>query len=177
MMHLRIATPSHSLFSQVKNHLCQWETITQDPVILNAIQYYNIEFEETPPLQIVIPKNIIFSLSDRRIVNNEIAKLLSKVVIEEDHYIPYSYISNVFVRPKRDNTHRIIMNLKSLNKFVGYYHFKMDTLQIAVKLIRPDCFMASFDARDAHYSIPIASEDRNFKCLNGKAYISVHLPT
>ena len=43
---------------QVKN---QWETITQDPVILNAIQHYNIEFEETPPLQIVIPMNIIFS--------------------------------------------------------------------------------------------------------------------
>ena len=73
MMHLRIATPSHSLFSQVKNHLCQWATITRDPVILNAIPYYNIEFEETPPLQIVIPKNIIFSASDRKIVNNEIA--------------------------------------------------------------------------------------------------------
>ena len=50
---------------QVKNHLCQWETITQDPVVLNAIQHYNNEFEETPPLQIVIPKNIIFSASER----------------------------------------------------------------------------------------------------------------
>jgi len=37
---------------QVKNHLCQWQTITQDPVILNAIQHCNIEFEETPPLQL-----------------------------------------------------------------------------------------------------------------------------
>ena len=50
---------------QMKNHLCQWETITQDPVILNAIQRYNIEFEETPHLQMVIPKNIIFSASER----------------------------------------------------------------------------------------------------------------
>ena len=39
----------------------------------------------------------------------------------------------------------------------------MDTFQTAVKLIRPGCFMASVDLRDAHYSIPIASEDR--KCL------------
>lgn len=45
---------------QVKNHLRQWENITQDPVILNAIQHYNIKFEETT-LQIVIPINIIFS--------------------------------------------------------------------------------------------------------------------
>ena len=147
---------------QVKNHLCQWENITQDPVILNAIQHYNIEFEETPPLQIVIPKNIIFSASDREIVNNEIAKLLSKGVIEGAHYTPDSYISNVFVRPKKDNTYRMILNLKSLNTFVAYHHFKMDTFQTAVKFIRPGCFMASVDLRDAYYSIPIASEDRKF---------------
>ena len=147
---------------QVKNHLCQWETITQDPVILNAIQHYNIEFEETPPLQIVIPKNIIFSASDREIVNNEIAKLLSKGVIEAARITPDSYISNVFVRPKKDNTHPMILNLKSLHKFVAYHHVKMDTFQTAVKLIRPGCFMASVDLRDTYYSISIASEDRKF---------------
>ena len=138
---------------QVKNHLCQWETITQDPVILNAIQHYNIEFEETPPLPLGIPKNIIFSASEREIVNNEIAKLLSKGVIEGAHYTPDGYISNVFVRPKNDNTHRMILNLKSLNKFVAYHHFKMDTFQTAVKLIRPGRFMAPVDLRDAYYSI------------------------
>lgn len=47
-----------STAGQVKNHLCQWQTITQDHVILNAIQHYNIEFEESPPLQIVVPNNI-----------------------------------------------------------------------------------------------------------------------
>ena len=65
----------------------------------------------------------------------------------------------MFVRPKKDNTHRMTLNLKSLNKFVAYHHFKMDTFQTAVKLIRPGCFMASVDLRDAYYSIPIASED------------------
>ena len=43
---------------QVKKSFVSMETITQDLVILNAIQHYNIEFEETPPLQIVIPNNI-----------------------------------------------------------------------------------------------------------------------
>ena len=130
---------------QVKNHLCQWETITQDPVILNAIQRYNIEFEETPHLQIVISKNIIFSASEREIFNNEIAKLLSKGVIQGAHYTPDSYISNVFVRSKKDNTHRMILNLKSLNKFVAYHLFKMDIFQTATRLIRPGWFMASVD--------------------------------
>ena len=90
----------HTLSSkagQVKNHLCQWETITQDPVFMNAIQHYNIAFEETPPLQIVIPKNIIFSASDREIVNNEIAKLLSKGVIEGAHSIPIAPEDRKFI--------------------------------------------------------------------------------
>ena len=56
----------------------------------------------------------------------------------------------------------MILNRKSLNKFVAYHHFNMDTFQTAVKLIRPGCFMASVDLRDAYYSIPVASEDRKF---------------
>ncbi|CAB3997174.1 Gag-Pro-Pol poly [Paramuricea clavata] len=38
----------------------------------------------------------------------------------------------------------------------------MDTFQTAVKLIRPGCFMASIDLKDAYYSIPVADEDRKF---------------
>jgi hypothetical protein len=96
---------------QVKNYLSHWESITQDPVILSAIQHYNIEFEEKPPLQTLLPKNNFFSLSDREVVNNEIVKLLHKGVIEEADYTQDSYLSNVFVRPKKDGTHRMILNL------------------------------------------------------------------
>ena len=50
---------------QVKNYLPPWESITQDPVILSAVQQYNIEFEEKPPLQTLLPKKFFFSLSNR----------------------------------------------------------------------------------------------------------------
>ena len=148
---------------QVANHLPHWESITQDPVILSAIiLQYNIEFEEKPPLQTLLPKNIIFSSSDREVINNEIVKLLHKRVIEKTNHTPDSYLSNVFVCPKKDGTHRMILNLKSLNNFIAYHHFKMDTFQTAVKLIRPGCSMASVDLRDAYYSIHIAIEDRKY---------------
>ena len=45
---------------QVKNHLSHWELITQDPFILSAIQHYNIEFAETPLVQISPPVNKTF---------------------------------------------------------------------------------------------------------------------
>ena len=51
-------------------------------------------------------------------------------------------MSTVFVRPKKDGTHRMILNLKPLNTFVAYHHLKMDTFLTAIKLIRPGCFMA-----------------------------------
>lgn len=56
----------------------------------------------------------------------------------------------------------MILNLKSLNEFVAYQHFKMDNIQTALKLIRPKCFMASVDLKDAYYSVPVALEDRRF---------------
>ena len=56
----------------------------------------------------------------------------------------------------------MILNFKQLNEFVSYYHFKMDTIQTALKLMRPGCFMASVDLKDAYYSVPIALEDRKY---------------
>ena len=52
------------------------------------------------------------------------------------------------------------LNLKQLNEHVAYHHFKMDTIQTALKLIRPACHMASIDLKDAYYSVPVADEDR-----------------
>ena len=147
---------------QVKNHLSHWELITQDPFILSAIQHYNIEFAETPLVQISPPVNKTFSPSEKEIIQNEITKLSHKGVIEEAVYTNDSYLSNVFVRPKKDGSHRMILNLKSLNEFVAYHHFKMDTFQTAISLIRPGCFMASVDLKDAYYSIPVAPQDRKY---------------
>ena len=56
----------------------------------------------------------------------------------------------------------MILNLKPLNEFVSYYHFKMDTIQTALKLMRPGCFMVSFDLKYAYYSVPVVKEDRKY---------------
>ena len=38
----------------------------------------------------------------------------------------------------------------------------MDTLEKAIKLMRPGCYMTSIDLKDAYYSIPIAPEHRKY---------------
>ena len=49
----------------------------------------------------------------------------------------------------------MILNLQDFNEFVQYYHFKMDTLETAVKMTKPGCFMASIGLKDGYYTVPI----------------------
>ncbi len=68
------------------------------------------------------------------------------------------FVSPIFTRPKKDGTHRMILNLKSLNKFITYYHFKMETVWSAIRSMTPGCYMASIDLKDAYYSVPIHAD-------------------
>ena len=139
-----------------------WESLTSDPFILDAIKHYHIEFESEVPYQAQTPRHIYSSLSDKEVIDGEISKLLLKGVIERKCRTGNGIVSNVFVRPKKDGTYRMILNLRSLNEFVNYQHFKTDNILSALKLMRPKCFMTSVDLKDAYYSVPIASEDRTF---------------
>ena len=40
------------------------------------------------------------------------------------------YISNRFIRQKKDGSYRLILNLKNLNQFVQYHHFKMEKVPL-----------------------------------------------
>ena len=93
----------------------------------------------------------------------EIGKLLIKGVISETTHCRGAYVSTIFVRPKKDGGHRLILNLKSLNGHVKYHHFKMDTVQSAIRLMTPNCYMASVDLRDAYYSVPIHIDDKKYR--------------
>lgn len=45
------------------------------------------------------------------------------------------FMSNIFIRPKKNRKQRVILNLKRLNNCVEYHHFKMETLKAAISLI------------------------------------------
>lgn len=52
----------------------------------------------------------------------------------------------------------MIPNLKKLNEFIPYHHFKMDTFESALKLVKPGCYISSVNLK--HYSVFIAKEDQ-----------------
>lgn len=168
--------PTRFKAGQIKNKVEKWKDITKDKEILMIVRGATIELDSEQELNPILDSDQICrprSRSDvdfayqcnkekREIIDKEITCLLDKGVIEECQHSKNEIISPIFSRPKKDNRVRIILNLKNFNKSVKYYHFKMDTLHVALKLIKKDSFMASVDLRDAYYSVPIREEDQEF---------------
>ena len=72
------------------------------------------------------------------------------------------FVSTVFLREKKNNTFRMILNLKELNQFTPYHHFKMDSIYHCIRLMKPLCYMASIDLQDAYFSIPIHEDHQKY---------------
>ena len=74
-------------------------------------------------------------------------------VIEKVEHHPNEYISPIFVIPKRSGEYRMILNLKNLNESIQYHHFKMETFESALKLVKQNMFFASIDVRYGYYIV------------------------
>ena len=72
----------------------------------------------------------------------------------------------------------MILNLKRFNQYVAYHHFKMDTLDTVIKLMKPGCYMASIDLRDAYYTVAIHPDHQKYLkfVANGVLYQYTCLP-
>ena len=105
----------------------RWLDLTSDPEVLSTVKGQLIEFTSTP-YQDRVPTQKTFSAEESAIIQSEIDKLLQKEVIAPARNEPGQFISTIFLRPKPDGSHRMILNLKQLNKSVECEHFKMDTL-------------------------------------------------
>ena len=125
------------------------------------MQGVQIEFVNEP-LQARPPRVHGFEDSEKRIINENVEALLSKGVIEQCSYTQGQFVSTIFLRPKKDGSHRFILNLKNLNNSVEYKHFKMETLDNAKLLMRKNCYMATVDLKEAYYSVPVHKLHRKY---------------
>ena len=175
IVHSLVKSQTSFRAGKLKHFLPQWEAITADPTILQIVTGVKIEFKSSVAPTQHYGRPSVFNRHQHSIVNAEIDKLLAKGVI-----IPAAqeFISTIFLRPKKDGTHRTILNLKAFNEFIAHHHFKMDTLEAAVNMMRPGCFMALVDLKGAYYTVPIhASHQKYLKfCFDGALYKYTCLP-
>ena len=163
----------------MKSYVENWRKITSDERILDIVQHCHIEFDaDFNEYDFQGSKGGNFSKTECQVIENEISNLLEMNVISEVQHTAGEIISPIFIVPKKNGDFRMIHNLKKLNEKVSYYHFKMDTFESSLHLIRKDVFMASVDVRHAYYMVPIAVEQQKFLRFvwKGKLYSYTCLP-
>lgn len=143
----------------------EWQSLTSDTEVLDMISGQKLEFSKVP-YQVHIPReksnNTCWDSDQTQTCEVEIQNLLTKGVIVPCEHEHGEYISPIFTTPKKDGSSRMILNLKSLNQFIEYRHFKMESFSTVVNMVKPNCFMASVDLKDAYYSVPIATEHQKY---------------
>ena len=157
----------------------KWENITSDVEVLHMISGQKLEFSKQP-YQLHVPRDkskfdACWDPDQAHTCEVEVQNLLHKGPCEHEKG---EYISPIFTTLKKDGSSRMILNLKGLNQFVEYRHFKMESFSTIVNMVKPDCFMASIDLKDAYYSVPIATEHQKYLKFmwEGKLYKFVCFP-
>ncbi|KAL9976889.1 hypothetical protein ACROYT_G014230 [Oculina patagonica] len=138
-----------------------WHELTSDPEILETVTGQHIELDTVPMQEKPLMQTKLSDIQTES-VDLEIAQLLKKGVVQPSKHEAGEFISTIFTRPKKDGSHRMILNLKSFNANVTHYHFKMDNIWSAIRLMKPGCYMASIDLKDAYYTVPICKEHQKF---------------
>lgn len=128
----------------LKNFVDKWKHITEDDWILETISVYKIEFEQEP-VQNCIPNTPNFNNTECALIDDEVEKMLSMGAIEKSQHEDNEFISNIFPVQKKNGKFRPVINLKKLNKFVEYHHFKMETLQHVAELLKRYAYFTSVD--------------------------------
>ena len=145
---------------KLRHHVKNWIYLTHDPYILDIIYGLKLDFNIMPTQ--LKPVSHPLSKIEDSIIELEIQKLIAKKVILKCHKTSGDFISGIFTRPKKDGTHRMILNLKNLNQHTNYKHFKMESIHYVMDLIKPNVYMASIDLKDAFYSVYISPPYQEF---------------
>ena len=156
-------------------YLRTWSNLTQDPGVLNVIQGYKIPFTSVPPPTYLPP--LPYKEEHVKVISKEIHSLQQKGAVqistEQD-----GFISNIFLVPKSGGKFRLILNLKALNKYVAYEHFKMEDMRCVRDLMSRGYYLCKLDLKDAYLSIPIHRSHRKYLqfAWKGKIYEYSALP-
>ena len=111
----------------MKNYFTVWQKITSNRVILDIIKNgLKINFKERPGITSA-PK-IPHGEQKIKIINTEIKKLLVKAAIIDCERDKGGFISTIFTRQKKDGFLKTTLNLKHLNHYINYQHFKMECI-------------------------------------------------
>ncbi|KAL7306209.1 hypothetical protein TKK_0001650 [Trichogramma kaykai] len=138
-----------------------WAKITTDKTILSWLSGVKIQFSRRP-VQRMEPKTPKLTAGEENEIFKLLGELMMKGAIKKCKPKAGQFLSSIFLRQKADGSHRLILNLKGLNKFIDTNHFKLEDGRTVAKIMEENCYMASIDLKDAYYLIPMHKSYRKY---------------
>ena len=161
---LSISIPDVPLAGRLKHFGRSWMKITRDPKILDIVKGYKIPFH-SKPFQIKNPFQPIVSQEGEELVKLEVKEML-RGAIRKVQPSKGEFVSHLFLVKKKDWGQRPVINLKQLNPYIPYCHFKMEGLQNLEYMLQKGDYMCKLDLnKDAYFSIPLDKNSRQFVCF------------
>ena len=160
--HEGLTITSHAHGQAAVVHI-NWKLITQDPWVLENVLGHKLELVETP-VRMKAPEEPHLSPEQENCMNSELSKLVQKDAISQvlNPNPSESFISRMFLVPKKDGSQRPIVDLRDLNKFIVWEHFKMEGIHLVKHLLQKGDWMIKLDLKDAYYAVPIHQEHRRY---------------
>lgn len=141
--------------ARLRGFASRWTEITDDHWSLMVVREgARLDFVSSP-IQYSAPVAVPMSGEMMSVCDREVADLLAKRAVVEVFDGSEGFVCSLFVIPKKSGGFRPIVNLKPLNSFIRYEHFKMEGLASVRFLVRKGDWMAKLDLKDAYLTVPI----------------------
>ena len=134
------------LAGRLKHFEEAWKILTKDSEILGLVEEYKVPFNKNP-VQQKIKETTHTNLDQRHQVQVEKDNMLKKGAICQTSHLKEEFLSNVFLVEKKGRGNHPAINLKHLNQFIPYQHFKMEGLFCLREMLQKDGFMCKLDIK------------------------------
>ena len=147
------------LAGRLKYFIENWKMITLDPWILDTVMGYKINFVNYP-FQEKVPVGTRQNEEERVLIDQEVRSMKEKGAIQNGNF--QGFVSNLFLVEKKGGGQRPVINLRQLNHYIEYKHFKMEGIHVLKDLIQKGDYLVKLDMKDAYFTIPIHKDHQKF---------------
>ena len=114
------------------------------------------------PISVCPPQLAKVNGEERLQINSEIKKMLRKGAVQHVKSEPGGFLSNLLLVNKKDGGHRPVINLRFLNSFIPYQHFKMEGMHLIKDFLQEHDFLIKTDLKDTYFGIPLDESSRKY---------------
>ena len=144
---------------RISAHSQNWERITTEVWVLKTVKEgYRLDLKASPSQR---GRPVSLVKKDMEVlISEEVECLKQKGAVTAVSNQEEGFFSRIFLVPKRGGKNRPVVNLRPLNRFIRYQHFKMEGIPVVKDLLQQGDWLTRIDLKDAYFSLSIHPDHR-----------------